>query len=139
MFRVRGCRVAFDFVKVRVAFKFRQPPSAVKVEAPRLTDKVLTHVQVAMRRSDAPSDFEGVKSNMELNRFLERIKEFEGEVRKRQARKEAEKMEQELEKGDVLDESVVIAEGTKRSCYKQAIDANQNEALDAWLDKYFAP
>lgn len=47
-------------------------------------------------------------------RFLERISEFRQQQEKRAAKREAEAIEAELEKADQLDQSVVLAPGTKR-------------------------
>ena len=45
----------------------------------------------------------------ELNRFLEGVKEYEAAQLKRAAQKEQEALQAEMDKGDELDESVVLA------------------------------
>ena len=60
----------------------------------------------------------------ELNRFIESITEFEVAERKRAARREEAQLEAEMERGDELDESEVIADGVRRQSYKKGIEAS---------------
>ena len=69
----------------------------------------------------------------EVTRFLERIADFEKEREKAEAKREEERTAAEMKKADAVDESAIIAPGTKRSNFRAAAEMLQDAQYDDFL------